>query len=255
MAKDKLFSAKAKSWAKENDLHGAHSFLKFVILNFVDCLAEDSNEFVFKGGNLLWCYIRTPRQTVDLDLATKQLTEHKKVRSFLENAALRGRAKGIEFKLVKYEPIEGSPAASVSIEYRTDEGANNQFEIDIVLRIHAATTNITSKVSPDLEIEVAALENIIVDKVAASQSFGSGNTRVKDFDDLWRIMNSGLSIDKKLLKAIITEREVTLRLDLKWITPEMDQSWQNHVRRYKSLPSSLKALFKEVDMWLQSLVA
>ncbi len=254
MSDEKKFVAKAKAWTKENNLHGAHAFLKFVILNFVDCLAEDSNEFIFKGGNLLWCYIQTPRQTIDLDLATKNVTEHSVVRTLLEKAAARGRKRGIVFKVIKYVPVKNEAAAAVSVSYKTDDGASNQFEIDVVLKLHAETTSISSSVSPNLEIESASIENIIVDKVDASQTFGSGNTRLKDFDDLWRIMKSDSSVDYKIMKGLFIKRKVILKLDLDWITPEMSDSWTKHIKKYNDLPEKLESLFKDVNDWFASLM-
>lgn len=71
MADKKLtFAAKAKKWATEKDTHGVQAFSRYVMFTFVECLAETSNDFIFKGGNLLWLYIRTPRHTIDLDFAT-----------------------------------------------------------------------------------------------------------------------------------------------------------------------------------------
>jgi hypothetical protein len=41
----------------------------------------------------------------------------------------------------------------------------------------------------------ASVENIIADKVAACIRFGAGNTRMKDFDDLWRLSQSKVTVD------------------------------------------------------------
>ncbi|NDG27665.1 MAG: hypothetical protein EB120_10900, partial [Proteobacteria bacterium] len=61
MNKKQAFLAAARSWLSQNQLHGPHAFLRFIMLAFVQRLNEVTNEFVFKGGNLLWLYIRTPR--------------------------------------------------------------------------------------------------------------------------------------------------------------------------------------------------
>jgi len=91
--------ARALSWATTQKVHGPQAFLKFVILNFVECLNESSDEFIFKGGNLLWVYIHTPRQTVGLDLVTHNLNNSGKLQSLLKDACTLGKTKGIQFNL------------------------------------------------------------------------------------------------------------------------------------------------------------
>ena len=44
----------AKKWALKKKLVGPQAFLRFVMFNFVEKLSETSNDFVFKGGNLLY---------------------------------------------------------------------------------------------------------------------------------------------------------------------------------------------------------
>ena len=68
--KNGSFLKRARKWAKENELVGAQAFLRYVIFNFVEAVNSVSTDFVFKGGNLLWLYIKTPRSTVDLDFST-----------------------------------------------------------------------------------------------------------------------------------------------------------------------------------------
>ena len=57
--KSQTFRARAKSWAAKQKLHGPQAFFRFVVFTYLDCLAKESDEFIFKGGNLLWLY--TPR--------------------------------------------------------------------------------------------------------------------------------------------------------------------------------------------------
>ena len=60
---------KARSWSKKQGLYGPGAFLRFIMMNFVERLNQVSEDLVFKGGNLLWIYIKTPRSTVDLDFS------------------------------------------------------------------------------------------------------------------------------------------------------------------------------------------
>jgi hypothetical protein len=72
------------SWAVNNKQHGRHAFQRFVMLTFLEAIEEISSDFVFKGENLLWHYIKTPRQTVDLDLSTLTINSHSEVSAILE---------------------------------------------------------------------------------------------------------------------------------------------------------------------------
>ncbi|MCX6102423.1 MAG: nucleotidyl transferase AbiEii/AbiGii toxin family protein [Proteobacteria bacterium] len=94
----------AKAWANQNGLHGAHAFLRYVMMTFVECLASTSDQFVFKGGNLLWLYIKTPRSTVDVDFSTKTLKDHARVKALLETACMKA-SDGISFKVVSFKEI------------------------------------------------------------------------------------------------------------------------------------------------------
>ena len=122
MAKAKSFMAMAKSWIIKNKLHGPHAFLRFVMLVFVQRLNEGSDEFIFKGGNLLWLYIKTPRSTIDADFATRTLNDHEEVRKQLDTICSR-IDETIQFAILSFEPIEkkNSRGASVSIQYTTRE--------------------------------------------------------------------------------------------------------------------------------------
>jgi hypothetical protein len=77
----KSLKSKFDNWKKENDQYGKQAFPRFIMLNFLRGLENVSDEFVFKGGNLLWHYIQTPRATVDLDLSTITLKSHQSVQN------------------------------------------------------------------------------------------------------------------------------------------------------------------------------
>jgi predicted nucleotidyltransferase component of viral defense system len=76
MSFDKNFN----TWKKENNLHGPMALNKYVMSLFIDDLANRfDDKYIFKGGNLLWYYIKTPRPTVDIDFATDTHIEYDSV--------------------------------------------------------------------------------------------------------------------------------------------------------------------------------
>lgn len=240
----------AKKWASKNKLAGPQAFLRYVMFHFVEKLSETSDDFVFKGGNLLWVYIATPRATIDLDFVTIKSNSDETVKSILEKTCVHSNE--IKFKLIRYKSIvqQDKTGASVTIEYQTNEGAKNQFDLDIVFATETDTSKINSPVNENKIILSASVENIISDKLSACHRFSAGNTRMKDYDDLWRISQSEIEIDPKKLKSITKTRGIPLNLDTAWIGPDLERMWKSHRKRYQDLPEDLDTIFKEINSWL-----
>jgi hypothetical protein len=254
MAKSKSFMAIAKSWLTKRQLHGPHAFLRFVMLVFVQRLNEGSTEFIFKGGNLLWLYIDTPRSTTDADFVTRTLKDHASVKSYLESVCSH-HDESIQFSVIAFEPIEkkNSLGASVTIQYTTHTGQQNTFDLDIVYAIASDTTKINSPIGAETDISVVTIENIIADKLSACHQFKSGNTRMKDFDDLWRISKfRDVTIEWSKLRSILISREIESSLNSNWQNELMARSWQSHLKRNQGLPEDLTLLMAEVNEWLKT---
>jgi hypothetical protein len=248
--KKKSVVAAAKSWATKNKLFGTQAFLRYVIFRFVECLNQHSDQFTFKGGNLLWVYIRTPRGTIDLDLSSASAFSEVQVRNQFERA--NQISDDIQFQILAYKKsIKNSKTgAALTIGFKTEEGASNQFEIDLVFSSDDDTHEMTSPIDQKLKIKCVSMENIIADKLSACHQFGSGNTRMKDFDDLWRIIQSDVKINQKKLTKLIQNKELNRLLNHEWISKEMNAAWSSHRKRYKDLPDDLGNLFNEINEWL-----
>jgi len=254
MNKKMNFLATARSWISKNQLHGPHAFLRFVMLAYVQRLNEVTDEFVFKGGNLLWLYIKTPRSTIDVDFVTKSLVSHEDVQKKLEEVCQKSDG-NIQFSIKSFRPVEqqGGLGAAVTIGYVTSEGQENTFDLDIVYAIPSSITKIKSPIEAEEAICVATMENIISDKISTCYRFKSGNTRMKDFDDLWRISRFRPSpVRWDLLSEILKSRAILPSLNLEWINPQMERSWEAHAKRNKGLPANLSQLMETVNNWLES---
>ena len=243
--------ALARKWATKNKLVGPQAFLRYVMFHFVEELSKTSNDFVFKGGNLLWVYIATPRATIDLDFVTLKNRSDETVKTILQEAC--ANSEEVTFNLVKYKTIiqQDKTGANVVIEYQTDEGAKNQFELDIVFAIETDISEISSPLHTDTTILSASVENIIADKLSACHQFAGGNTRMKDYDDLWRLGRSGIQIDKKKLKTLSQTRQIPLAMNEHWIGPDLERMWKSHRKRYQDLPEDIKQVFENINSWLE----
>ena len=242
--------AEARAWAIRRKLFGAQAFLRYVILRFTENLNQVSDDFVFKGGNLLWVYINTPRATIDLDLATLKTVSHKSVREVLERSCEQDVV--IQYVLLSFKEVEhdGKSGAAATIGYTTEQGAKNRFEVDIVYAIDTDSRKINSPIHASVKIRSATLENIIADKLAACQRFRSGNTRMQDFDDLWRLAGSKSEVNVATLAKLLKRKDIAGRLDGAWINPELELAWRAHQDRYNDLPEKLGTVFETVNAWL-----
>lgn len=250
--KEKTFFAKAKQWTNKHQLQGTHAFLRFVMLVFIERLSQQSDEFVFKGGNLLWVYIKTPRPTMDVDFSTLSLVDHEAVRHMLA-AVCSNPDPSIRFAVKTFVQVDSpnGKAARVTIAFRTQEGQQNTFDLDIVYAVPTDIVTLPSPLESGIQLRVASIENIVADKLSAGHRFGGGNSRMKDFDDLLRIsrvMPSPLNWTK--LDAILRERGIPPHLDPAWVNAQTERTWASHIRRHEGLPSQLIEAIEIVNRWL-----
>ena len=253
MAKKRSILAEARSWAVKKKLFGTQAFLRYVILRFAENLSQVSEDFVFKGGNLLWVYIETPRATIDLDLVTLKSNSHVKVKELIEKACLYDDE--IKYRIFDFREVEqeGKSGADITITYETDQGASNRFSVDVVYAIGTDAWKIESPLGTENLIKSATIENIVTDKLTACHRFASGNTRMKDYDDLWRLSQSGIEINAVKLRKLLLKQKTDPSLQLAWISEGMERDWSSHISKYKDLPTKLHVLFIEVNQWLKSL--
>jgi len=218
------------------------------MLKFLDGLQDTSKEFIFKGGNLLWHYIGTPRETIDLDLSTISLQSHIEIKKNIVKSFKKHNE--IEFSAKEFKELDGvsEVGAAVVISSSTNTGQKNQLPIDIVYALPTDVAKVKSTLDGKMR-RAASIENILCDKISAAHQFKSGNTRMKDFDDLWRIVKSDISVDHNKLKKLLSERGISRNLELDWI-PFLKDSWKRHIKSYKDIPVDLADVFSEINGWL-----
>lgn len=248
---DQLFT----KWKKDNNQHGPTAFIRYTMLYFLHCLNKETEDFTFKGGNLLWLYINTPRPTVDLDLSSSEDMEIDELRIHFENANCH--AKGVNFKIenIKKGVFGDTVGAKVFLSFESAKGKKNKFHVDVVLGL---STDLHKVELYGQEISAASIENIIADKVSACRKHTSGSTRAKDYDDLYRIATQEIEVSYITLKKICDRRNIELFLDPEWLNDEALQSvWARFIRvkNYKKngLPLELSEVIGEVNQYLNSL--
>jgi len=232
-------------WKIETGEHGPRAMTRFVIMQFVEGLQSVApDRYIFKGGNLLWHYIKTPRSTVDLDLATEgDVTVEQVLNDFLSV-----QADGCSFTIQSHHAVVSHEKSglAVQMEFVTEEGSTNPFGIDVVFAVQTHSKKIQLA---QTQVTAASLENIIIDKVAACHRFAGGNTRMKDFDDLYRIAHANFEVEARLVQKLAAERQVQLYLDHKWLNQRMKQAWTEYTQKkvYKDASGLPKEITEVVD--------
>ncbi len=245
------FKKNFTKWKIEHNEHGPRAMTRFVLIQFVEGLhAVAPDRYIFKGGNLLWHYIKTPRSTVDVDFATDSVVEIEQVLKDFSSI----ESSGCLFKLMAYKIIESDEKAglAVKMEFLTEEGSTNPFGIDVVFAVKTHSKRIKLSNS---QIKAASLENIIIDKISTCYKFAGANTRMKDFDDLFRIAKSNQKIDTNLVKKLASEHQIKLWLDPKWVNIQTAASWAEYTQKKiyrdsEDLPKELWQLIESTNEYL-----
>lgn len=238
------FRSNFDKWKKENNMHGPKAMNRFVMFIFLERIMNNLHDFTFKGGNLLWFYIKTPRPTVDIDLSTISERDAEKVLNQIRGICYQDND-GLSFSIVNSSIVEAEEKVGLAIQMEFEvNGSRNRFGLDIVLGL---ATDIKQFKYNETIINASSIENIIVDKFMASATFGGGNTRSKDFDDLYRILVLGEDqlVDNKKLGRLAKLKNVELKLKTSWLTEITMDSWVHHTKSYRNndLPKSLDEVF------------
>jgi hypothetical protein len=248
---NKTYRNRIQKFRKKYKLKKRDAHLKFILFPFVECLNAVSKEFVFKGGNLVWYYIKTPRATVDVDVVTLSNITIKQVLDFITKACEVEPGFGFRIKrhravpITKRRPFKG---VRIWLEYNF-ENMKNVFFVDIVINLK---TDFHLKKIPPLyrETKIATLESIVSDKLRAVFRFATGNTRMKDFDDLYRICKEKKKLDlKKIAQAL---KDYPNIIPAKYIS-ELSTTWKRYKKEYDDLPDSFRKVVNVINQFLKTL--
>jgi hypothetical protein len=226
-----------EKWKRDNDQSGTLAWSRFAMFEFIKATNQVSSEYILKGGHLLWKRIQIPRGTTDLDYAVRQIGAG--VENDLQEACLANSKFEFIIESFTKRRIKSEPGFSVVISFREKEKATEEkrFTTDGRL-IGYSKFSIDIAVDPDIDAEsmiidgqpvhVATLVNHFLDKLDACTRRGSENTRIKDFDDLVRIINSDEKIDSRQLVLLARRRGIGLK-----ISPDIvDENFLEVWRRY-----------------------
>lgn len=84
----------------------------------------------------------------------------------------------------------------------------------------------------DANVMAASNENILLDKLSACHERGTGNTRMKDYDDLLRFLFSKEKFNKDLLLKLAIKRAIPLELPKQYASESIEETWANYRKKF-----------------------
>jgi hypothetical protein len=237
-----------EKWKKDNQQSGTLAWSRFAMFEFIKATNQVSDDYILKGGHLLWKRIKIQRGTTDLDYAVRKISES--VENDLQQACLASTKFEFIIESFAHRKIKFAPGFSVVISFREKERLDEEkrFSADGRL-IGYSKFSIDIGVDPDIDAEeividgqsvhVATLVNHFLDKLDSCTRRGSENTRIKDFDDLLRIIQSDQSIDLDQLGDLAHRRGIPLKISTDIVDKNFLQIWKRYFEiEYTGTPSA-----------------
>lgn len=269
---------KIKVLAKEREASFAELWRNLILERFLTRLSHSSyrNQFVLKGGALLAKYLPLGRETKDLDFFIQKISN---TQQSLEEV-LRAVCKidindSFAFELVKVDVLEHVHMAytGAQISLLAKFGATKtivRMDLgfgDIVEAIDYPMDLMATMKGPLFESRISLRcypkEFIFAEKLETVVFRGEGNTRMKDFHDLYSLISLGNMNEtdtEKAIQLVFNHRRTSLQtlpiiFDVNEIE-QLEKGWSSYHRRLKTtkntlpLPISIEDLIESINRWL-----
>jgi len=270
-----------RALAKQRNLTFAEIWHNLILERFLArlCTSKYKTNFILKGGSLLARYIPIGRETMDLDFLVERLANTKE---FLKNALNHicsiHNEDGFEFEIIKIGKLNHPHMDYTGIEVLLLAklgGPQSHIQIDLgfgdVVDPIDYSMDLTSTPKGPLfesKIQVSSYpkEFIFAEKLETVIHRGSGNSRMKDFHDLYSLVSLENCLDPsytdKVVMTVFNHRQTSLKMfplyfdadALKMLQP----LWQNYQRELSSnqsviaLPKLLEEVISVINTWLRS---
>jgi predicted nucleotidyltransferase component of viral defense system len=277
-ALEQSVKAKLKALAKERDTPFSQLWRNLILERFLTRLSHSSyrDHFILKGGTLLAKYLPLGRETQDLDFFIRNLSNTEKALTVALQAICSldvndsfvfemAKVKVLEHVHMAYTGAEISLVAKFGATQTTvhmDLGFGDIVEaIDypIDLTATAKAPLFESKIS----LRCYPKEFIFAEKLETVVFRGEGNTRMKDFHDLYALISLGNLHEtpvEKAIQLVFHHRKTSLQgLPITFdenALEQLEKAWSVYHRRLKttnsalSLPVSMGSLIEALNQWL-----
>lgn len=232
------------------------------------------DNFIFKGGLLLSKYIEIGRETKDLDFVVKKIKNETKNLETIFNEILQVNIQdGFVFKNLKISTL-----SHIHMEYLGSrifmDGyfEKTRFKVQIDLGFGDIIEPIIKKIElmkdkkgplfeSHIEIVSYPKEFIFAEKLHAVVARGKVNSRMKDFHDLYLLINQKQNpFQEKLIfiiKKVFEHRNTDFILPLQFNDKdflELQNFWREHLKRLNknhTFPIEIKDVIQSISQWLE----
>lgn len=232
-----------------------------------------SDRVIFKGGSLMAYLVDSTRPTKDLDFSIRRVSN--KIEDALEIMRTI-LAIPMDDQLV-WEPPTGTPLAHPRMEqpgvrikgiFKLDT-ARGRLQIDLAIGDIVDAKKITLKriryrgeplIGPDFKILAYPPETIFSEKLQIAIQRAEGNTRMKDYYDLWKLshvetLDSGLI--KRNIEKTFAHRKTEHKVEIDFNEEAMKRLgayWAGFIRKAKitDAPENLIDVIKTINKKLKS---
>lgn len=270
---------KIKALAKERETTFAELWINLILERFLTRLAHSSykDKFVLKGGTLLAKYIPLGRETQDLDFFIQRLSNtEQSLRTVLQAICDVDSNDSFSFEVAKIKILDHSQLAYTGAEItlqalfgatktviRMDLGFGDRVE-PIEHPIDLTATSKGPLFESRISLHCYPKEFIFAEKLETIVFRGAGNTRMKDFQDLYSLVRLDVldsSLTKKAVQLVFHHRKTPIKkLPASFgrdALEAMEKNWSAYRKKIKSkkgalmLPESIEDVVSFVNQWLE----
>lgn len=269
---------KIKLLAKEREVSFAQLWRNLILERFLTRLSQSSHrdKFVLKGGTLLAKYLPLGRETKDLDFFIQKLSNTKRsLEKVLQVVCNIDANDSFVFEMVKVDVLEHihMPYTGAQISLLVKFGATQT-----MIRMDLGFGDVVEPVDYQMDLTATAKgplfeskislrcypkEFIFAEKLETVIFRGEGNTRMKDFHDLYSLISLGNlneTYTEKAIQLVFNHRKTSLKgLPIFFDANALEQlkkGWSLYHRRLKTtknsliLPMSIEELIESTNQWL-----
>ena len=270
---------KIKALAKEREVTFAELWRNLILERFLTRLARSSynEKFVLKGGTLLAKYIHLGRETQDLDFFLRKIpnTEHS-LRIISQAICAIDVSNSFAFKVTKIKILDHSQLAYTGAEItlqasfgatktvmRMDLGFGDRVK-PIEYPIDLTATSKGPLFESRISLHCYPKEFIFAEKLETIVFRGGGNTRMKDFHDLYSLISLAAFDNyfaKKAIQLVFHHRKTPLnKLPVafsKDALETLEKNWMSYRGKIKkrkgtlALPKSITEVILVLNHWLE----
>lgn len=272
---------KIKALAKEQETTFAELWRNLILERFLTRLAYSSyrKKFVLKGGTLLAKYIPIGRETQDLDFFIQKLSNSEgSLKIVLDAICNIDINDSFVFEVSKVNILDHSQLAYTGAEItllakfgatvtvvRIDLGFGDRVE-PIEYPFDLITTSKGPLFERRISLHCYPKEFIFAEKLETVVFRGAGNTRMKDFHDLYSLIRLNVlddSLAGKAIQLVFDHRKTSLKklpIEFGKDTFEtLQKNWSAYRRKFKSkksvleLPEFIEDVISSLNQWLARL--